>query len=271
MSPPPSHAPWVLLRGLSREAQHWGDLPQQLHARTGREVHCIDLPGNGVEGHLASPLRVHDMALHVRERLQARGVRGPVHVVGLSMGAMVAVEWATAWPETVCSLVLINSSLRGFNAWHQRLRLPALARLVTLLLRPASDERWETTVFDLTSRCPALREATLPVWLSIRRAHPVSRINAFRQLLAAARYRAPARAPRVPLLVVSGAGDQLVSPACSAAMALHWQVAHRVHPQAGHDLPLDAPVWLLQVLGEWLTQVSPGAPQVQPPARFTTH
>ena len=251
MSTMPPEAPWVLLRGLSREAQHWGEVPQQLQARTGRAVHCIDLPGNGVEWQRASPVCVRDMALHVRQRLQAQGVTGPVHVVGLSMGAMVAVDWATAWPNELCSLVLINSSLRGFSAWHQRLRLPAVVRLLGLLLSPASDERWESTLFDLTSRCPALREATVADWLAIRRAHPVTRLNALRQLLAAARYRAPAQAPRVPLLVLSGAGDQLVSPACSATMAAHWQAPHRVHLQAGHDLPLDAPEWLLQELIDW--------------------
>jgi len=257
MSAAPTEAPWVLLRGLSREARHWGDVPQRLQALTGRAVHCIDLPGNGIDWRLTSPVRVRDMAVHVRQRLQAQGVTGPVHVVGLSMGAMVAVDWATNWPDELRSLVLINSSLRGFSAWHQRLRLPAVVRLLGLLLSPASDARWESTLFDLTSRCPALREATVLDWLAIRRAHPVTRLNALRQLLAAARYWAPAQAPRVPLLVLSGEGDQLVSPACSAAMAAHWQVPRRAHPQAGHDLPLDAPQWLLDELNAWVGAASP--------------
>lgn len=257
MSTMPPEAPWVLLRGLSREARHWGDVPQRLQALTGRAVHCIDLPGNGIEWRLTSPVRVHDMTLHVRQRLQAQGLTGPVHVVGLSMGAMVAVDWATAWPNELCSLVLINSSLRGFSAWHQRLRLPAVVRLLGLLLSPASDERWESTLFDLTSRCPALREATVAQWLAIRRAHPVTRLNALRQLLAAARYRAPAMRPAVPVLVLSGVQDQLVSPACSATMAAQWQAPHRVHPQAGHDLPLDAPQWLLDELSAWARAASP--------------
>lgn len=251
---------WVLLRGLSREAQHWGDFPQRLQAHTGRAVHCIDLPGNGLAWRLTSPASVRGMALHVRHQLDDLGVTEPVHVVGLSMGAMVAVDWASNWPAEVGSVVLINSSLRGFSAWHQRLRLSAVARLLALLLRPADDVRWESAIFDLTSRCPSARKATLAAWLVIRQAHPVTRLNALRQLLAAARYRAPAQAPAVPLLVVSGAGDQLVSPACSAAMARHWQAPLRIHPQAGHDLPLDAPDWLLAVLGEWVQPALADAP-----------
>lgn len=253
---PSPDAPWVLLRGLCREAQHWGDVPQRLQTATGAPVICVDLPGNGVAWRERSPVQVRAMTLYVRQALQARlqaaGVSGPVHVLGLSMGAMVAVDWGSAWPHELASLVLVNSSLRGLSPWHHRLRLRAVARLLTLLLAPASELRWERTVFDLTSRCPALREATLPAWLAIHRAHPVSRANALRQLLAAARYRAPARAPQVPILVVSGAGDALVSPACSVAMAQHWQAPHQVHPDAGHDLPLDAPEWLLGVLTEWL-------------------
>jgi pimeloyl-ACP methyl ester carboxylesterase len=74
-------------------------------------------------------------------------------------------------------------------------------------------------------------------WTDWRRAHPVSRANALRQLLAAMRYRAPRRVPPVPLLLLSGAADGLVHPACSAAVARAWRLPMAVHPDAGHDLP----------------------------------
>ena len=71
-----------------------------------------------------------------------------------------------------------------------------------------------------------------------------------RQLLAAACFRAPDRCP-VAALVLSSAGDRLVSPRCSRAIAEHWRLPHRVHPDAGHDLPLDAPDWVAAAIAEW--------------------
>ena len=40
---------WLLLRGLTREAGHWGRFPQQLQAALpGARILAIDLPGNAV-------------------------------------------------------------------------------------------------------------------------------------------------------------------------------------------------------------------------------
>ena len=47
-----------------------------------------------------------------------------------------------------------------------------------------------------------------------------------------------------PLLLLAGAGDRLVDPACSRRLARTWQVPLLEHAQAGHDLPLDDPDWV---------------------------
>jgi pimeloyl-ACP methyl ester carboxylesterase len=79
----------------------------------------------------------------------------------------------------------------------------------------------------------------------------VSRGNGLRQLWAAARYRLPAQRPTPPVLVVHSLGDALVHPDCSLAIARHWDCALRQHPDAGHDLALDAPAWLAQTVQNW--------------------
>ena len=241
-------APWVLLRGLSRSAAHWGDFPAQLAQATGRQVLCIDLPGNGAEAARPSPIDIAPMARHCRLRLREAGISGPVHLLALSMGAMVAVHWASTWPQELRSAVLINSSLRGLSPCHQRLRPRACARLLRLVLAPASPLRWENTLYDLTSQRPQQRAATVQHCLALRAAQPTSRRNALRQLLASARFRAPRTAPAVPLRVLAGLGDQLVDPRCSQAMASRWGAPLHLHPDAGHDLPLDDPAWLLALL-----------------------
>ena len=47
--------PWVLLRGLTREAGHWGSFPNQLRkALGGTPVLTLDLPGAGTRRCCAS-------------------------------------------------------------------------------------------------------------------------------------------------------------------------------------------------------------------------
>ena len=71
---------------------------------------------------------------------------------------------------------------------------------------------------------------------------------------AAARYRAPAKPPAVPMLLLNGEGDQLVHPDCSQALAHAWQLPWVTHPTAGHDLPLDAGPWVVSQVQAWLAQ-----------------
>mgnify|MGYP006213324299 FL=1 len=99
--------------------------------------------------------------------------------------------------------------------------------------------------------------------MGVRRQRPVSGRNALRQLLAAARYRAPATAPQPPLLLLASRHDQLVASRCSQALAAAWNLPLVMHPFAGHDLPLDDPAWVVEQVRQWATRPphpSGGAP-----------
>ncbi|WP_051244552.1 alpha/beta fold hydrolase [Azohydromonas australica] len=248
---------WVLLRGLTREAGHWGDFPLALARRLPGRVFTPDLPGNGALHRERSPLRMRDMVASCRGQLRAQGVDGPVHLVAMSLGAMVALAWAEAFPRELAAAVLVNTSLRGLSPWHRRLRPAALAALLGLLARGDAAAR-EAAVLHLTSR----RVAQVPPhWLALGRARPVSRLNALRQLLAAAGFQAPAAAPPVPLLLLASRGDALVDARCSLALAAHWGLPLALHPDAGHDLPLDDAGWLIEQVAHWLAQRGDAAPQ----------
>ena len=45
---------------------------------------------------------------------------------------------------------------------------------------------------------------------------------------------------------VDDAGDRLVDPRCTTAIARAWGVPHELHPWAGHDVPLDDPGWVIE-------------------------
>lgn len=244
---------WVLLRGLTRESRHWGEFPALLQRRLGSaQVVMLDLPGNGELNAQASPMRVGGMAEACRVALRERGLKPPYHLLAMSLGAMVALAWARQHPEELQGCVLINTSLRTFSPWYQRLRPRNYRAVLGMALSrdPAANER---SVLEITTRHPTVAPATLLAqWTRWRIENPVSRANALRQLWAAARFSTPRAAPQVPLLALVSAADGLVDPRCSQRLAQAWGAELRCHPTAGHDLPLDDGAWVAHQVRAWL-------------------
>ena len=245
---------WVFLRGLTRESRHWGPFLEEFaQSLPGSRVVALDVPGNGHLNSFPSPTRVPAMVAHCRTQFALRQVDGPVRLLGMSLGAMVAVAWSQAHPQEVASQVLINTSLRPFNPFYQRLKPANYGLFLRLLLTRANDEDWESAVLRLTSnQWVDQPEAVLPHWLALRAANPVSRANALRQLWAAARFRAPTPTPSVPTLLLASERDALVSVVCSKTLARQWRTCLRLHPTAGHDLPLDDGPWVALQVRDWL-------------------
>jgi pimeloyl-ACP methyl ester carboxylesterase len=241
---------WVLLRGLTREARHWGDLPQQL-AAAGDAVLTLDLPGNGAFCGQRSPATGRAMMLAARAQLGLQGVAAPYRLLAMSLGGMVATDWAQQFPHEVAALVLVNTSMRPFSPATDRLRpgnWPSLLRLAALWNDKAGAEE---IIHRLTCRRTDTLGQDLAAWQQIRRSAPVTAGNAWRQLWAAARFSAVPGTPACPVLLLSSARDGLVHPRCSAALALAWQAEHHIHPWAGHDLPHDDPTWVCERLSQW--------------------
>ncbi|GGO76128.1 alpha/beta hydrolase [Marinobacterium nitratireducens] len=238
--------PWVLLRGLVREHRHWGDFPQRLADRLGVPVYCPDLPGNGTYCRESSALSLEQALASVRESL---ALPGPLNLLGLSMGAMVAARWALRYPHEVAGLVVINTSFGDMSPPWQRIRPPALIRLLRALMQ-SSDAR-EATIFDISCNRSDTRDATLTAWRRYAAENPVSHGNFLRQLLASARCRAGGKHPLAPTLVLACDQDRLVSPACSATIAERWGARLEYHSSAGHDLPHDDPDWVIERIERW--------------------
>jgi len=256
----------VLLRGLTREARHWGDFPRILQRQLpGANLIALDLPGSGQCNHQRSPARVHDIMEQCRSQLLAAAAPPPYLLVALSLGAMVAVAWADRHPSELHGAVLINTSLRPISTFYQRLRPRNYWPLLRAGLLGADIERREQLVLRLTSRRCASDAGVLRDWIGIAQDRPVARGTALRQLLAAARFRAPTRRPDLPLLLLAGGGDTLVDPLCSRQLAARWRCALAVQDEAGHDLPLDDGAWVARQIGTWIA-AEPALALALPPA-----
>lgn len=247
---------WILLRGLTRESAHWGAFPRQLRDVLGPHaaVVPVDLPGNGVLHRMRSPVRVQEMLHVVRDQVAGAGHAPPYELLAMSLGAMVAAEWMAQAPHELAGCALINTSLKPFSLVHHRLRphnYPKLLRLAKVWSEPAVAE---ALIYRLTSSHAEPSRVTLDRWASIREQRPVSRANALRQLLAAARYSWSGEPPVTPVLLLNSLGDRLVHPDCSTAIQQAWRCTQVAHGRAGHDLPLDAPDWVISQIVTWARQ-----------------
>lgn len=243
---------WVFLRGLMREKRHWGDFPITFsRSLDDTKVILTDLPGNGQLHRLNSPSRVEHMVDFYRSTLVELGVTPPYYLLALSLGGMVAVDWAHRHPGELDGCVLLNTSLRPFSPFYRRLRwhnYPAICRLAwsgDMSVR-------EREILRLTSNRAGARDRVLNDWITYQREYPISRRNALAQLTAAALYRAPAKRPPVRMLILASALDRLVHHDCSRQVAQAWGSDFALHPDAGHDLPLDDGNWIVAQVRQWL-------------------
>ena len=248
---------WILLRGLTRGSRHWGDFVGQFqHALPDTQIITLDLPGNGRLYQQLSPLRIQDMVAHCRTQLVSLNLAAPYNILAMSMGAMVAASWSEMYPKEVTTQVLINTSMRPFSPFYHRLLPANYTLLLKLSLMGATPEDLERVVLQLTSnRAHDYHDDDiLPLWLALRLENPVSRSNAVRQLIAAARFHAPLVKPAVRTLLLASEQDHLASVNCSKTLASRWQCDLHLHSSAGHDLPLDDGPWVAAQVLTWLAK-----------------
>jgi len=252
---------YLLVRGLARESAHWFDFPSALAARTGARVESIDVAGCGTQRGRAPlpsvPWLARDVARRFRER--PSGARGSGWViVGLSLGGMITLELCRILPGCFEGAVIINASSR-LTPIGERLSLRGVCTLLRALGSSDALVR-ERSVLALTSSLPPeaqRRHAERAA--AIARERPPSRASVLAQLLSAARFVPPPPSGlAVPLTFVCSRRDRLVSPRCTRDLAAFYSGSVLEHPWAGHDLPLDDPDWLCELL---VTTVTP-SPQI---------
>ncbi|HVF40381.1 MAG TPA: alpha/beta hydrolase, partial [Gemmatimonadaceae bacterium] len=98
--------PVLLIHGLGSRSEDWEEQVPAMaeHFR----VITYDVRGHGRSSKPAGPYSVAESAADAAALLEALHV-GPVHVVGLSMGGMIAFQLMADRPELVKSAVIVNS------------------------------------------------------------------------------------------------------------------------------------------------------------------
>ncbi len=242
---------YLLIRGLLREQRHWGDFVPTLQQQfSDCRIITLDFPGNGELNHLTSPQQIADYTEALRQQMESKQ---NIRLIAISLGGMIALDWMTRYKDEIESTVLINTSVRPYSRFYQRLRWQVYPKIFTMLLQSAQIR--EQKILQLTSNLYPQQNKLLKQWVAWQQQKPVSATNALRQIKAAANFYLNNR-PTQPILILSSKQDRLVDYHCSLNLHKAWNTAYQQHPNAGHDLPLDDPRWLTENIALWQQELS---------------
>lgn len=248
---------FLLIRGLSRQQAHWGEFPDILRhyfKDNSQDVRIVfeDLPGFGQRNSEQSPASIEKIAELLSPRLEQYVTEAgkKIHIVGISMGGMVALELAKRFPQYCESLVMINSSVKPVSRFYQRLQPMAYPSIIKAWFHPFMRQS-EAEILKISSEIYSRDNALLNHWLGLRKKYQPSRKAAFQQIIAALKYQAAKQKPLEHVCLIASKKDRIASYRCTLNLAAYWHVGFYLHPSAGHDLALDDPEWLTETLCNW--------------------
>ncbi|MCE2570220.1 alpha/beta fold hydrolase [Motilimonas eburnea] len=238
----------VLLRGLSREQRHWGNFINLLqHQLPEYQVICLDTLGNGTRNRQPSPVSISRYSQDILMQLAERDIEGAV-LVGLSLGAMVALSAQAIDTHHISQVIALNTSSRHSWFWQRFATWRVAKALMTATAAPDCS-RLEQGILAFTSYRHSHDLVLLKQWSELRKQSPTSVMNALCQIIAAAKFKAPVQAlvgKRVRFIY--GKQDQLVSPKCTFKLANLLGAEVDAIDQCGHDIALDQPQKLAEMI-----------------------
>jgi 3-oxoadipate enol-lactonase len=239
----------VLLRGLGRWSEHWLGFENFL-AGKGIRVVAIDNRGFGkssgvkIERHQ----RIDEFAEDVAHIIAKESPSG-AHIIGVSLGGMIALSLAAMKPQLVSSLMLVNSSVAA--AKLSRISGRAIVaigailvgskhgyeRLAKILLGPETDS-------DKTAKMAG-------AWAAIDANSKPAFSNFWAQMMAARRFFGVFEMAAItcPVTVIKSEKDLLADPGNSEFIHKHVKGSVILnHATAGHELVFDDPEWLASAI-----------------------
>lgn len=257
----PAAEPAVYVHGLGGSSQNFTDLAGLLAGRL--EGEALDLPGFGYSD--PSPrYSIPAFAATVIDYLEHSG-RGPVHLIGNSLGGSISVRVAALRPDLVRTLTLVSPAMPFLNPRRTAqgpvlplLALPGAERLMAWALTRITAEQMAEQVLaacfgDTAKVHPQRRaEAMEEIQLRYTVAHyPKAYLGTLRGLVgsflraylpgADSQWRLAARV-QAPTLIIGGLNDRLIDPRVPVQVARAIPDSRLlVLPGVGHVAQMEVP------------------------------
>jgi pimeloyl-ACP methyl ester carboxylesterase len=273
----PDGIPIVFVHGLGGSHLNWCLIGSKL--ADGRRAVALDLHGFGLTPGTRASATVQRNA-RLLDRFVREVTGTPVILAGNSMGGLISLMQTAAAPETVRGLVLIDPALppprqipdRQVAGQFLLYALPGLGELhvrAVMSRRPpelAVQRVIELCFADPSRADPAMLAASVALAAERQRrerANAATFLAASRSLMRVAgqrhRYREMMASVRVPVLLIGGEADRLVSAASmrqAAARNPRWETV--MLPGVGHTPQLEVPDNVIGTVREWLGRIDPG-------------
>ena len=273
-----SGPPMVLLHGLAGSQQNWMLVSSRI-AEKGYMVSAVELAGFG-----ATPLAGRESTLETNRRIVDRFIarlgKGPVVLVGHSMGGLISMMQAGANPASVSHLILLDPAVPLARTSPMKPLPAALIRMLakrpgigaaaaSALAKVSGPERLINNALrqycaDSTKLDPGLVEALVEgerARIALGGAY-LGYMQAYRSMLARIReveaYDREVVIPvNAPTLLIAGAADTLVPTEFIRRLATvrpDWTYVEM--PGVGHNPQMEAPGRLITLMLDWLATTS---------------
>lgn len=245
---------WLLLRGLAREKRHWGEFPSQLKEQfPNSNFFPLELPGVGQKVAENVPATIDEFADHLREEWihLKRNHEGSWGIIAISMGGMIAMNWCSRYKDDMEGLVLMNTSGGNLSAPHHRFSPTAFKMVLKLFFKEDYRER-EQAILDLTTKMTSASKSLVEEYAQYSAENPIKRTSFLKQIYAASKFRVPQKLS-TSLLILSGKYDALAHHSCSETLSKHFDAQLEVNEEAGHDLPLEDPIWIIEKISSFFS------------------
>lgn len=259
----PAHPAIVLIMGLGMQLTAWPDSFCRALVERGYRVVRFDNRDCGLSGRtpgkkranlmlamaasalglpVRTPYTLDDMAGDVAGLMDRLGI-AQAHIVGASMGGMIAQVLTAKFPQRVLSLTSIMSS-----SGNRRVSKPTKPARKVLLSRPADPKDTESVIDYMVQMFGVIGSPAYPatpdelrdrLGRSIRRAYtPAGTARQLLAIIASGDRRKLLRTITVPTLVIHGAADPLVPLAAGRDTAQNIPGADLLVIEGmGHDFP----------------------------------
>jgi len=229
----------VLLHGLGMGHRMW--LPQFQPLSEHFHILAPDLPGFARSSSLG-PFTLVGAADHILGLIKKR-CRPTVHLCGLSLGAMVALQLSISAPDIFASLTLSGAQVNPPRILLMAQRLIFTAMPERILLKAVSSDIPGMNDFMADAACE-------DVFLTGKQGL-VQALNEVAQ----ANFRPMIHSIRQPTLIVCGSRDRANLPAAHELASEIPGARLRIFPNAGHVLNVEMPVQFTAGLQEFISDI----------------
>ncbi|MDX1707183.1 MAG: alpha/beta hydrolase [Desulfobacterales bacterium] len=225
--------PLVMIRGVGSNVDHWYDQVPALSRKF--QLLVFDNRGIARSSDPGGPFSIRDMAADTIALMDAVGIK-KAHVLGYSMGGMVAQEMAVNYPQKIAGLILVATDC-GISL---RIRAqPEVTRLFSEMIRLGTEEAklaaarclFANQTFennpqviqhyaDVSQRFPATQKMLAKQWAAVTQHDACDRLQGISS----------------PTLAITGSEDVLIPPQNAAVLAERIPHAQMISIDGGGHL-----------------------------------